>query len=76
MRLSTVDGFGTFPSGIALAQKFSLKAVGGSYSMDQALADHIAVVQGMQRVFERIEERYGAAEESAARGITDAGSGT
>lgn len=74
-RLSRVEGMGTFPSGIALAQKFSLKASGGTYSMDQALADHIAEVQRMQQVFEKIEAMYGTAEESAVQGITSVGAG-
>ncbi|MGW5075773.1 hypothetical protein [Rhodococcus sp. NPDC004095] len=73
--LTRVEGMGTLPSGIALAQKFSLKASGGSYSMDQALADHIAEVQRMQQVFEKIEAMYGAAEESAVQGIVSAGAG-
>ncbi|MGW5075771.1 hypothetical protein [Rhodococcus sp. NPDC004095] len=74
-QLSRMDGFGTFPSGIALAEKFGQKASGGSYSMDQALADHIVEVQRMQQVFEKIEAMYAAAEESAVQGITRVGSG-
>ncbi|MGW0177334.1 hypothetical protein ACWDUM_26230 [Rhodococcus sp. NPDC003322] len=74
-RLSRMDGFGTFPSGIALAEKFGQKASGGSYSMDQALADHIVEVQRMQQLFEKIEAMYGAAEDSAVQGITSVGSG-
>ncbi|MFD4292846.1 hypothetical protein ACFWQG_06455 [Rhodococcus sp. NPDC058532] len=61
--LGRLDGFGTFPSGIALATKFSRKAVGGDYSMVQALTDHIAEVEAMREVFERIEARYAAAEQ-------------
>ncbi|MGW6694958.1 hypothetical protein ACWF62_14420 [Rhodococcus sp. NPDC054953] len=74
--LSKVEGMGTFPSGIALARKFSLKASGGSYSMDQALADHIVEVQRMRQVFERIEAMYAATDDAAARGITGVGSGS
>ncbi|MGW0042511.1 hypothetical protein [Rhodococcus sp. NPDC003348] len=74
-QLATVEGMGTFPSGIALAAKFGLKASGGAYSMDQALADHIVEVQRMQQVFEKIEAMYGAAEDSAVQGITSVGSG-
>ncbi|MFD4468312.1 hypothetical protein ACFWPA_08470 [Rhodococcus sp. NPDC058505] len=62
-QLGKIDGFGTFPSGIALATKFSRKAVGGDYSMVQALTDHIAEVEAMREVFERIEARYAAAEQ-------------
>lgn len=60
--LGDLKGMGTFPSGIALAKKFSLKAVGGDYSMVQALTDHIAEVEAMREVFLRIEARYQAAE--------------
>lgn len=72
-RLATVDGMGAFPSGIALARKFGEKASGGAYSMDRALADHIAEVQRMQAVFEAIDARYRETDESAARTIVRAG---
>ncbi|SEL36090.1 hypothetical protein SAMN05444583_10879 [Rhodococcus maanshanensis] len=71
--LGLIDGFGYLPSGIALAAKFKQKAVDGDYSMDQALADHIAVVQEMQRVFEKIEAMYAASDDSGARGISVSG---
>lgn len=65
--LGEAEGFGTFPSGIALAEKFSKKAVGGDYSMVQALTDHIAEVEAMRDVFLRIEARYVAADERGAQ---------
>lgn len=61
--LGKIDGFGTFPSGVALAEKFSRKAVGGDYSMVQALTDHLTQVEAMREVFERIEARYADAEQ-------------
>ncbi len=73
--LGEVHGFGTLPSGIALATKFSKKAVGGDYSLVDALTDHIAEVQAMQAVFEKIQARYDATERSNAdllRGIQGA----
>ncbi|CRK50450.1 conserved hypothetical protein [Rhodococcus sp. RD6.2] len=73
--LGAVKGMGTFPSGIALAEKFGKKAVGGDYSMVDALADHIAEVQAMQAVFQKIQARYDATEQSNAdllRGIPGA----
>lgn len=76
VRLGTVDGLGTLPSGVALAAKFGRKATGGAYSMDRALADHIEVVNQMRHVFEKIEERYRAADESAAAAISGSGSGS
>ncbi|MFF0817559.1 hypothetical protein ACFYVR_20685 [Rhodococcus sp. NPDC003318] len=74
--LSQVDGFGTFPSGIALAKKFSDKASGGVYSMDRALADHIAEVERMREVFVKIDAMYRDADDSGAQLITGAGSGS
>lgn len=74
--LGKVDGLGTLPSGVALAAKFGRKATGGAYSMDRALADHIEVVNQMRQVFEKIEERYRAADESAAAAISGSGSGS
>lgn len=63
--LESVDGFGDLlPSGVALASKFGRKAAGGDYSLDRALADHIAVVEDMRSVFEAIENRYATAEEA------------
>ncbi|SEL35955.1 hypothetical protein [Rhodococcus maanshanensis] len=72
--LERIDGFGNLPSGVALAAKFGKKAVGGDYSMDQAIADHIAVVQEMQQTFEKIEAMYVASEERNRAGIDRAGS--
>ena len=67
--LGRFDGLGTFPSGIALAEKFSKKAVGGDYSMVQALTDHIAEVEAMRDVFLRIESRYVATDENGAQAL-------
>ncbi|RVW05187.1 hypothetical protein [Rhodococcus xishaensis] len=66
-RLARIDGLGHLPSGIALARKLEQKASGGEYALDQALGDHIAVVEQMQAVFEKIAARFGAAEEANAR---------
>ncbi|WP_430335054.1 hypothetical protein [Rhodococcus sp. ACT016] len=63
-RLSRIEGLGHLPSGLALSRKFEQKASGGEYPLDQALADHITVVEQMQSVFEKIAASYTAAEES------------
>ena len=68
--LTRIDGFGPLPSGVALARKFEQKASGGEYPIDRALADHIAVVEQMQSVFEKIAANYTAAEESNAHRFT------
>ncbi|GAB2642842.1 hypothetical protein ABI214_13360 [Prescottella soli] len=68
--LSRIDGFGNLPSGTALARKFEQKASGGEYPLDQALAEHITVVEEMQSVFEKIAQNFTATEESNAQRFT------
>lgn len=73
--LESVEGFGDrLPSGVALAQKFARKASGGEYSLDRAIADHIAVVAEMRDVFLQIEARYTAVEEANTAATTAVGS--
>ncbi|MET4613322.1 hypothetical protein ABIC28_004323 [Rhodococcus sp. PvR044] len=73
MNLATIDGLGNLQSGITLAAKFGKKAVGGDYSLDQAIVDHITIVQQMQQVFERVDAMYTASEERNSSGIDSAG---
>ena len=68
--LARIDGLGTLPSGVALTRKFEQKATGGEYALDQALADHITVVEQMQSVFEKIAHTFTATEESNAQRFT------
>ncbi|PTR22937.1 hypothetical protein C8K36_110120 [Rhodococcus sp. OK519] len=70
LRLNKVEGLGTLPSGIALAEKFGRKASGGDYPLDRALVDHIVVIDRMRDVFLAIESRYAAAEESNTSAAT------
>ncbi|WP_433611681.1 hypothetical protein [Prescottella agglutinans] len=73
--LEAVEGFGDrLPSGVALAQKFARKASGGEYSLDRAIADHIAVVGEMRDVFFKIEACYAATEEAITAATTAVGS--
>ncbi|WP_186629447.1 hypothetical protein [Rhodococcus sp. BP22] len=51
--LEKVEGFGPFDSGIALARKFSQKAVGGPNNLVDVLQSHINVVTAMQAVFRK-----------------------
>ncbi|BCN76472.1 hypothetical protein [Prescottella equi] len=71
--LTRIDGLGHLLSGIALARKFEQKASGGEHSLDQALGEHITVVEQMQSVFEKIAANYAAAEESNAQRFTGIG---
>ena len=52
-KLGDVRGMGTFDSGIALARKFSQKAVGGPNNLVDVLQSHIDVVTAMQAVFRK-----------------------
>ena len=71
--LARIDGLGHLPSGTALARKFGQKASGGEYPLDQALADHIAVVEEMRSVFEKIAANYAATEVSNTQRFTESG---
>ncbi|QCQ93141.1 hypothetical protein E7742_19230 [Rhodococcus sp. SGAir0479] len=68
--LVRIDGLGHLPSGVALARKFEQKASGGEYPLDQALADHIAVVEQMRAVFEKIAANYETTEQSNTHAIS------
>ncbi|WP_280235573.1 hypothetical protein [Nocardia cyriacigeorgica] len=45
-----VDGFGTFPSGVALQEKFTLKGSGDAQSIDTILMEHIETVKLIKQV--------------------------
>lgn len=73
--LGKIDGFGDrLQSAVTLATKFEKKAVGGNYSLEQAIDDHIKVVLEMQQTFEKIEAMYASSEERNRAGIDSAGS--
>ncbi|RVW08352.1 hypothetical protein EGT67_17735 [Prescottella agglutinans] len=74
VRLAKIDGFGSLPSGLALAAKFERKASGGDYALDQAIADHIRTVAEIRDVFLQIEARYTEAEEANTAATTAVGS--
>ncbi|MFD1811761.1 hypothetical protein [Rhodococcus gannanensis] len=67
--LSVRGSLGTLPSGIAVAEKLSLLAEGGEYSLVQALTDHIAVVTEMQAMFQQIGANYVATEEATTAAV-------
>ncbi|MCZ4080168.1 hypothetical protein O1W68_19670 [Rhodococcus sp. H36-A4] len=68
--LEKVEGFGTFDSGIALARKFSQKAVGGPNNLVDVLQSHIDVVTSMQAVFRKF---FVAAEDIEQQNATSIG---
>lgn len=48
-RIAVVDGFGPFPSGRVLREKFSLKGSGTPGSIDAVLREHIGTVRSLAR---------------------------
>ncbi|MEO7079432.1 MAG: hypothetical protein ABIY38_11125, partial [Rhodococcus sp. (in: high G+C Gram-positive bacteria)] len=64
--LGNVRGMGEFPSGIALAKKFSLKAVGGENNLADVLQSHIDVVMAMQTVFRKFFDATADVDDSNA----------
>ncbi|MCZ4558152.1 hypothetical protein O4215_21560 [Rhodococcus maanshanensis] len=74
--LGKMDGFGDhLQSAVTLATKFEKKAVGGDYSLEQAIGDYIVEVQKMQQTFEKIAAMYAASDEAGAQGISSSGAG-
>ncbi|MCJ0906530.1 hypothetical protein [Rhodococcus sp. ARC_M6] len=71
-RLSDVRGMGTLQSGLDLARKFSLKAVGGDDSLESVLRSHIAVVTEMRDFFQKCVDRYQSVDASNATTLTTA----
>ena len=68
--LGNVEGFGAFDSGIALARKFSEKAVGGPNNLVDVLQSHIDVITAMQAVFRKF---FDAAEDVDQQNATSIG---
>ena len=67
--LGNIKGMGDFESGIALARKFSLKAVGGDNNLVDVLDSHILVVESMQNVFRKFIVRTAATDGENASSI-------
>ncbi|WP_256895762.1 hypothetical protein [Rhodococcus sp. 1163] len=67
--ISSVEGMGTFDSGIALARKFSQKAQGGPNNLADVLQSHIDVVMAMQAVFRKFFDATVDVDDSNAAAI-------
>ncbi|MCA1008189.1 hypothetical protein LCL87_20970 [Rhodococcus hoagii] len=62
---ATIDGFGEHLSSAGCpCSQVRAQASAGEYSLDQALADHIAEVEQMRDVYLAVENRYTAADEA------------
>jgi hypothetical protein len=71
--LADVEGFGSLPSGIALATRFSEKAAGGPNNLVDVLQSHIDVVMAMQAVFRKFFTDTQDTDEQNASGIATQG---
>ncbi|WP_245865273.1 hypothetical protein [Rhodococcoides kyotonense] len=68
-----MNGLGTLPSGIALAQRFSEKAAGGPNNLVDVLQSHIDVVTAMQAVFQKFFDATTDTDQANASGIAAPG---
>lgn len=73
--LADVQGFGSLPSGVALAERFSKKAVDadGTNNLVDVLQSHIDVVMAMQAVFRKFFTDTENTDEQNASGISAQG---
>nr|WP_081514138.1 hypothetical protein [Nocardia donostiensis] len=68
-----VDGFGPFPSGQALKEKFSQKGSGTPQSIDAILLEHIETVKLIRQVVAKSIANAQAVDESTGQAITNIG---
>jgi hypothetical protein len=66
-------GYGTLPSGLALAQKYSNLTHGPEGSLASMLAAHITVATNLREAFLAAGAGYEATEDGAASRITQSG---
>lgn len=73
--LAEVIGFGSLPSGVALAERFSKKAVDadGTNNLVDVLQSHIDVVMAMQAVFRKFFTATADTDRENASGISAQG---
>ena len=67
-------GYGSFASGISLANAFASKAVGAENSLVEVLESHVQVVKEMQVVFRKFLVDYQDTEHNNSTAIGQAGS--
>ncbi|MDQ1200420.1 hypothetical protein [Rhodococcus sp. SORGH_AS_0303] len=68
--MGSLGGFGTLPSGLALARKYSELAVGGPGSLSTLLQAHIAIASSLADTFTEMGRNYESTDSEAAQRIT------
>ncbi|MEU1546102.1 hypothetical protein [Nocardia sp. NPDC005745] len=69
-RLIDVTGFGPFPSGVALQEKFRLKSSGTEQSLDAVLMQHIDAVKIVKEVVAKAIANFVELDQSRADQLT------
>ncbi|MGW4715469.1 hypothetical protein [Nocardia sp. NPDC004260] len=69
-RIVDVSGFGPFPSGVALREKFSLKSTGTDQSLDAVLMQHIDAVKIAKEVVAKAIANFVELDQSRADQFT------
>ncbi|WP_280213620.1 hypothetical protein [Nocardia cyriacigeorgica] len=72
-RIRFVDGFGSFPSGEALASKFAEKGSGTPASIDAVILEHIETVKLIQQVVAKSIENLKATDDGTGQQVTKTG---
>ncbi|ONM48887.1 hypothetical protein [Nocardia donostiensis] len=73
-QVGVVQGFGPFPSGQALQQKFSLKGTGTPQSIDAIIKEHIETVKLIKQVVAKSIANAEAVDQENSQRIVDTGS--
>ncbi len=64
--VAVISGFGGFPSGMVLEEKFTLKGSTGEDSIQNRIKEHIDEVMLMKQVFAKAIENYHSLDQSNA----------
>ncbi|NEW48170.1 hypothetical protein [Nocardia cyriacigeorgica] len=72
-RIANVEGFGTFPSGDALREKFSFKGSGSTQSIDAVLLEHVETVNLIRQVVAKSIANLEATDDGTGQQVTRAG---
>lgn len=72
-QVTDIEGFGTFPSGLALREKFAFKATGTDQSLDAVLKEHIETVKLIQQVVAKSIANLTETDQNTGQQVTKTG---